>query len=336
MSSILAHPRRAATAATAAALLSAGVVATAADAAIAARPSERIYACVTIQFRTLNLSSRNGRCKPGETKVSWAIEGPRGKTGARGPAGKPGAAGPQGPAGAPGGGTGSGAAGPAGPQGAQGPAGPAGPIGPQGPSGPTGPAGLPGATGPAGPTGPAGLPGATGPTGPTGPASALTSSSSGVVTTVAGGLPGSGIVLPLSGYVANPVAADAGLGGAAQFAAGRFMPAQVLPATTTLTRLHGSLMLSNAQALVGTTVALSAAVYRAPLNSPSSGTLAGLSCTFAPALTGVLAIGTVAEADCLGSATITGGDLAYVFVTASSAGVTLLNSVPVDVTVGLS
>jgi Collagen triple helix repeat (20 copies) len=86
----------------------------------------RIYACVTLQFRTLNLTSAGARCPNGESKISWTAAGTRGPRGADGRTGPSGAAGPQGPAGA------------AGSTGPQGPAGAAGSTGPQGPSGATG------------------------------------------------------------------------------------------------------------------------------------------------------------------------------------------------------
>ncbi len=136
---------------------------------------QRIYACVTERFGTLNLSDARAPCKPGQHKISWAAEGPAGlpgTTGRRGPAGKQGE---RGAAGAPGE---RGATGPQGPQGERGATGPAGPAGSAaakgdpGPAGPTGPQGAPGAIGPQGDPGPQGVqgdPGPQGPVGPTGP-----------------------------------------------------------------------------------------------------------------------------------------------------------------------
>ncbi len=134
---------------------------------------QRIYACVTERYGTLNLSDARAACKPGQHKISWAAEGPAGlpgKTGQRGAAGKRGERGPAGVAGE------RGATGPQGPQGERGPAGPAGsaaakgdpgPAGPAGPAGATGPQGVPG---PVGPQGSQGDPGPQGPVGPIGPA----------------------------------------------------------------------------------------------------------------------------------------------------------------------
>lgn len=88
-------------------------------AAPAAPAPEQIYVCITAAYRTLNLTTRNGRCNAGETKLSWNVTG---VDGPRGPKGERGARGPTGPVG---------------------PAGPTGPIGPAGPQGERGPAGSP-------------------------------------------------------------------------------------------------------------------------------------------------------------------------------------------------
>ncbi|MDO8210365.1 hypothetical protein [Conexibacter sp. CPCC 206217] len=95
----------------------------------AATAPRKIYACVTQEFNTLNLSTKDGRCPAGQFKVSWSVagdvgpRGPRGAPGPRGARGAPGARGTTGPAGA---------QGPAGSQGAVGPTGPTGPVGPNG------------------------------------------------------------------------------------------------------------------------------------------------------------------------------------------------------------
>ena len=165
---------------------------------------DRLYACVTARFKTLNLSSASATCPNGQHKIFWNIVGERGRRGARGPQGNTGPQGNSGAAGAIGatgqgpmgnkGATGAtgqqgpkgdkgaaGATGQQGPQGdtgatgSQGPKGDAGATGPQGPKGDTGatgsqgPKGDTGATGPQGNPGATGAPGATGPQGPPGP-----------------------------------------------------------------------------------------------------------------------------------------------------------------------
>ncbi|MGE4425900.1 MAG: hypothetical protein AB7G37_05535 [Solirubrobacteraceae bacterium] len=119
-----------------------------------------LYACVTRGFRTLNLSTKQGRCPRGQSKVAWSVRGPQGS---RGGAGTPGAAGIAGPRGE------------RGLTGAQGDRGLVGPIGPQGLRGLVGPAGLRGergTTGDTGDPGPVGPEGPVGPAGPQGPAGA--------------------------------------------------------------------------------------------------------------------------------------------------------------------
>ena len=106
---------------------------------------KRIFACVTTRFRTLNRTTRRGRCRPGETKISWNGKGPRGKRGRQGTAGPRGSQGERGQKGADGG------------------------AGPQGPTGATGVEGAPGATGATGSTGATGVAGNTGATGVAGP-----------------------------------------------------------------------------------------------------------------------------------------------------------------------
>jgi len=81
------------------------------------------------------------RCRRGEGRVTWNVQGPQGPAGAEGPAGSAGPAGPAGPTGSQGpeGAAGvQGQAGPQGPAGAQGSTGLTGPMGPQGPPGPGG------------------------------------------------------------------------------------------------------------------------------------------------------------------------------------------------------
>jgi hypothetical protein len=70
---------------------------TATGTADAAKSPKRLYACVTKQFNTLNLTTKTGRCEAGQYKISWNVKGMRGD---RGKTGAPGDPGPQGPAGA--------------------------------------------------------------------------------------------------------------------------------------------------------------------------------------------------------------------------------------------
>jgi hypothetical protein len=83
----------------------------------AAQKSSRLYACVTAQFNTLNLSTKKAKCPAGQFKISWNVRGMRGKQGKPGDPGSPGAPGTPGNPGAPG---------TPGAPGEQGPVGPAG------------------------------------------------------------------------------------------------------------------------------------------------------------------------------------------------------------------
>src|ERR1700710_2774943 len=89
--------------------------------------SKQLYACVTGDFHTLNLTSAGLKCPGGQSKISWNAAGPRGVAGPRGATGRMGARGAAGTAGA------SGATGARGAVGPKGDVGPAGPAGPQGP-----------------------------------------------------------------------------------------------------------------------------------------------------------------------------------------------------------
>ncbi len=130
--------------------------------AVTGAQSTTFYACVTKEYKTLNLTTRSKRCPKGQKKISWNAKG---RDGARGPAGRTGAAGAPGLAGAPGA---VGAAGPAGAPGAAGADGVAGRDGANGVRGATGPAGEPGPRGATGPAGADGVDGADGERGPSG------------------------------------------------------------------------------------------------------------------------------------------------------------------------
>jgi len=279
-----------------------------AGAARSARPPARLYACVTGDFHTLNLTTRGARCPDGQAKIAWNVRGVRGPAGRRG---KAGAAGPHGDTG------------PAGPQGERGPAGPqgaTGATGPQGPQGDTGPQGADGAPGAPGAAGADGAPGAAGATGPAGP-SMFTSSSPATLTTVAGGLAGTATFLPLSGARESAATANAG---SPPFAAEQIVPDDV---TVTSLRLEGRL--TGALSLVGTTVTVQAQLLR-------NGSPTVLTCTATPSLTGVLAIDTAFSASCTGfSLALTAGDLATVQVEATATGVSLIDTVAADVAVGI-
>jgi len=116
-------------------LLSLLLILVAAPAAQAATSKVKLYACVTKNYKTLNLTTASRKCPAGETKVSWNVAGPAGSKGANGKNGNNGKDGATGPAGA------------KGDKGGKGDAGANGTVGANGTPGATGDPGAPGATG---------------------------------------------------------------------------------------------------------------------------------------------------------------------------------------------
>jgi len=290
--------------------------------------------------------------------------GKDGLDGTMGPAGPTGAAGPIGPAGA----TGApGVAGSIGPVGATGPTGAQGPTGATGAAGVAGADGtsfLQGTVSPSGsignlgdtylnssngslylktgssvwalqgnvigPTGAAGAPGATGATGPTGAAGSGTifaASSIVSMTTIAGGLAGQGALLPLSG-VLNTDAVSTQVGATIDTTVtGSHVP-QSVPRATTVTGMSGFFSLSQAMSLVGTTVTVAAQLYQSTAPSNTFTPVPGAMCTFEPALTGVLAIGTISTCEVSGlSIPVPAGTRLMTVLEATAAGLTLSNTI---------
>ena len=257
------------------------------------------------------------------------VAGPAGADGVAGPAGADGVAGPAGPAGA------DGVAGPAGPAGADGVAGPAGPAGADGvagPAGPAGPAGADGVAGPAGPAGPAGADGVAGETGPAGPAGAdgagaILAASGGEpvsVTTILGGLPGTPVLLPLSGSdsEAGPSVLTSTID---TTSAGNVV--QVFPRDGTITSISARFSTTQALALVGTTGTITAQLYTSSAGDNTLTAVAGATCTMAPPLTGVLGIGTLTYCTTTGlSIAVTNQTTGVLVISATAAGLSLVNT----------
>ncbi|MGO4548335.1 exosporium glycoprotein BclB-related protein [Paenibacillus sp. 2TAB23] len=260
----------------------------------------------------------------GDTGVGGAT-GPAGADGATGPAGATGAAGPAGPAGPAGA---DGATGPAGADGAIGPAGPQGPTGPAGPQGPTGPAGADGATGPAGangavgPAGPAGPQGQTGATGPAGASAIIPFSSGDAVnlTTILGGLKGTGALVGFGSSVSNA----AFIGGTIDITNGKNF-AFVMPRSGTITSLNAFFSSSNAIALIGTTVTLSAQLYEA--NSSNSFIPVGPEVLLTP-YTGIVSVGSIVEGENNSmSISVEKGNRYMLVFSATATGIGLINTI---------
>jgi Collagen triple helix repeat (20 copies) len=120
---------------------------------------KRIYACVTHEYSTLNLSSAEHGCPAGQHKISWAAEAKAGARGPAGPVGKTGGQGATGTTGAAGTTGATGATGSKGETGARGEMGAKGEPGLRGEPGLPGEPGVQGDPGPQGDTGPQGVQG---------------------------------------------------------------------------------------------------------------------------------------------------------------------------------
>lgn len=274
--------------------------------------------------------------------------GVTGPTGAQGIQGVTGPVGPIGPTGAGGGATGptgpqgiqgiqgiTGPIGNPGPTGPQGTAGTTGPLGPQGVAGITGPIGATGdtgATGPTGATGATGLVGVTGATGPTGPAGsgAIIPIASGLpvtVTTILGGLPGTGSLIGFgnsaatSGIISANIDLTGGPGVLQNFAFS-------VPRSGTITSISAYFSNITAMSLIGTTVTLTGQLYASTAPNNSFSPVAGTQVTLAPAMTGVVAIGTISNGITTGlSIPVTPQTRLLYVVSASATGLTLVNTV---------
>jgi hypothetical protein len=157
-----------------------------------------------------------------------------------------------------------------------------------------------------------------------GPAGATLAVSRGHVelSTQLGGLGGDAGALPLSGVVDRPTFDAA--------APAPFHLQQIVPVSTSFTTLRLKGRTTSAMTLIGSTVEISATLVR------NDGDTA-LSCATAPALTGLVAIGTEFEAACTGNVPFAAGDLGYVRVKAAVvAGLDVATTFGANVTAGLA
>ena len=248
--------------------------------------------------------------------LNGGVAGPTGATGPTGAVGPTGATGPVGITGA------TGATGVVGPTG---PTGLTGATGATGPTGITGPTGTTGTTGATGATGPTGATGATGPSG-NGTIIPFASGTDIAVTTDPAGLPGTGALIGFgdSAQTASSVSfvmdLTGGPGQAVNFAFS-------MPRDGTITSISAYFSNSVAQALVGTTVTLSGQLYASTIPSNVFTQIPGTTVTLAPSLTGIIAIGTTANAIVTGLSIPVTAQTRLLFVgTASASGVSLINT----------
>ncbi len=210
-----------------------------------------------------------------------------------GPCAGGGAVGPTGPTGP------TGAVGPTGPAGAAGPTGATGAIGPTGAAGLAGPMGQTGATGPTGATGLAGPIGPTGATGPTGAAGGGTiipfaSGNTQSVTTISGGLSGTDVLLGF-GASTGGVSASGGAIDLTGASGTQINLAFSMPRDGVITSVSVYFSSISALSLVGTTVTLNGSLYESTTPDNTFVPVAGATVTLAPALTGILATGTISN-----------------------------------------
>ena len=184
---------------------------------------------------------------------------------------------------------------PTGPTGMPGPTGPTGPMGLQGPqgiqgaTGPQGAQGIQGATGVTGLQGPQGLQGVAG-------SSAIIPYASGLpvtLTIIAGGLVGTTALVGF-GNSANGVSILGGtidLSGASIVAGTPINMAFSAPRDGTITAISAYFSVTTALSITGTTVTITAQLYRSTTPNNTFTAVPGAVVTLAPALTGLLAIG---------------------------------------------
>ncbi|OMF06659.1 spore surface glycoprotein BclB [Paenibacillus amylolyticus] len=283
----------------------------------------------------------SSECTAGTTGVTGATgtAGTTGVTGATGTAGTTGVTGATGTAGTTGATGETGAPGTTGVTGATGTAGTTGVTGATGTAGTTGVTGATGASGTTGVTGATGTTGTTGVTGATGTTGATGASGSGtiipyasglpvVLTTVLGGLLNTSSLVGF-GNSSTGVSVNGGiidLTGAAgtllnfAFSASR---------AGTITSLAAYFSTTAGLSLVGSTVTLTAQLFRSTTPNNSFTAVPGALVTLAPPLTGILALGTISSGVTTGlSIPVSAGDrLLMVFSASVTAGIDVATTV---------
>ncbi|MGE4425210.1 MAG: hypothetical protein AB7G37_02020 [Solirubrobacteraceae bacterium] len=215
-----------------------------------------------------------------------------------------------------------------GPKGDAGSAGPNGPAGPTGPPGPIGPAGAIGPDGPAGPIGPIG---ATGPVGSPGPFLA-TATGSGAISTILGGLAGTGLVLPLQGTSSTTIPI---LGPTIPFEEPIAKAASIVPADITITSIRLGARTSTPPPLVGSTIHLQATLYSASSYGGPLTPVPGATCITTP-LSDPVTVGDTVEGTCTGlSVPLAAGDTVVMVVSAEESGPSLGNSLQIETSVSI-
>jgi BclB C-terminal domain-containing protein len=143
------------------------------------------------------------------------------------------------------------------------------------------------------------------------------------VTTISGGLSGQVALMPLNGWMPEGVTTNSAFpideeGGVAQ----------IMPRDATITGVSGYASTTAGLSLVGSTVTLTAQIYTSSVPNNTFTAVPGAICTLAPALTGVLSIGTISDCSTTGLAIpVTAGTRVMTVISATAAGLSLVNSV---------
>ncbi|WP_339287867.1 exosporium glycoprotein BclB-related protein [Paenibacillus sp. FSL E2-0201] len=249
--------------------------------------------------------------------------GVAGVTGATGIAGVTGATGIAGVTGATGVAGVTGATGIAGVTGATGIAGVTGATGVAGVTGATGVAGVTGATGVAGVTGATGIAGVTGATGATGSGAIIPYASGlpAVMTTVLGGLLNTSSAIGF-GSTATNIAITGGTIDLTGAAGTLLNFAFSVPRTGTLTSMAAYFSTTASVSLVGSTVTITAQLYRSTTPNNTFTAVPGALVTLSPALAGLISLGSISSGNTTGlSIPVTVGErLLLVFTSTVTAG----------------
>jgi hypothetical protein len=153
------------------------------------------------------------------------------------------------------------------------------------------------------------------------------------MSTVLGGLLNQGVVLPLSGSLASATPTTFTGGVPDSFLA----QAQILPSTVTLGSLSANFVSTSAMSLIGSTVTLTAQLYKVAYGTTTAVPVSLFTCDLQPALTGALAINTVSSCTINGlSGVFAAGDSGFVTVIPNvTAGIDTATSIQGSIAVGV-
>lgn len=148
------------------------------------------------------------------------------------------------------------------------------------------------------------------------------------ITTIVGGLSGTGALLGF-GNAAGGVNLSGGTIDLTGTSGTLLNFGFVSPRAGTITAMSGMFSLTQAMALIGTTINVQAQLYTAPAGSNTFLPVPGASTTMAPGLTGIVSIGTTLSGTTTGlSIPVVAGNRYLMVYSATAAGLTLVNTVP--------